>query len=107
MTAERKIFISAAIYAILGLVAGLFGRTYTHSMGMEDSNHLSVLHTHILTLGFFFFLITLALEKLYTLSSQKSKVLKISQLCKNKKHFFRYSVYVWLRLQVTNFLGYY
>ena len=53
MTAERKIFISAAIYAILGLVAGLFGRTYTHSMGMEDSNHLSVLHTHILTLGFF------------------------------------------------------
>ena len=71
MTAERKIFISAAIYAILGLVAGLFGRTYTHSMGMEDSNHLSVLHTHILTLGFFFFLITLALEKLYTLSSQK------------------------------------
>lgn len=25
MTAERKIFISAAIYAILGLVAGLFG----------------------------------------------------------------------------------
>ena len=70
MTAERKIFISAAIYAILGLVAGLFGRTYTHSMGMEDSNHLSVLHTHILTLGFFF-LTTLALEKLYTLSSQK------------------------------------
>lgn len=38
---------------------------------MEDSTHLSVLHTHILTLGFFFFLITLALEKLYTLSSQK------------------------------------
>ena len=71
MTAERKIFISAAIYAILGLVAGLFGRTYTHSMGMEDSNHLSVLHTHILALGFFFFLITLALEELYTLSSQK------------------------------------
>ena len=61
MTAERKIFISAVIYGILGLVAGFFGRTYTHSMGMEDSNHLSVLHTHILTLGFFFFLITLAL----------------------------------------------
>ena len=71
MTAERKIFISAATYGILGLLAGFFGRTYTHSMGMEDSNHLSVLHTHILTLGFFFFLITLALEKLYTLSSQK------------------------------------
>ena len=62
MTAERKIFISAVIYGILGLAAGFFGRTYTHSMGMEDSNHLSVLHTHILTLGFFFFLITLALE---------------------------------------------
>ncbi len=40
-------------------------------MGMEDSSHLSVLHTHILALGFFFFLIALALEKLYTLSRQK------------------------------------
>ena len=67
MTAERKIFISAAIYGILGLVAGFFGRTYTHSMGMEDSNHLSVLHTHILTLGFFFFLVTLALVGIYGL----------------------------------------
>ena len=71
MSAERKIFISAATYGILGLAAGFFGRTYTHSMGMEDSSHLSVLHTHILALGFFFFLIALALEKLYTLSSQK------------------------------------
>ena len=62
MTAEHNIFISAATYGILGLAAGFFGRTYTHSMGMEDSNHLSVLHTHILTLVFFFFLITLALE---------------------------------------------
>lgn len=35
MTAERKIFISAAIYGILGLVAGFFGRIYTQSMGME------------------------------------------------------------------------
>ena len=71
MTAERKIFISAATYGILGLAAGFFGRTYTHSMAMEDSSHLSVLHTHILALGFFFFLIALALEKLYSLSSQK------------------------------------
>lgn len=71
MTAERKIFISAAVYGTLGLVAGFFGRTYTHSMGMEDASHLSVLHTHILALGFFFFLITLALEKVYALSSQK------------------------------------
>ena len=71
MTAERKIFISAATYGILGLAAGFFGRTYTHSMGMEDSSHLSVLHTHILALGFLFFLIALALEKLYTLSRQK------------------------------------
>ena len=71
MTAERKIFISAATYGILGLLAGFFVRTYTHGMGMQDSNHLSVLHTHILALGFFFFLIAIALEKLYTLSSHK------------------------------------
>ena len=71
MTAERKIFISAATYGILGLAAGFFGRTYTQIMGMEDSSHLSVLHTHILALGFLFFLIALALEKLYALSSQK------------------------------------
>ena len=72
MTAERKIFISAVIYAILGLVAGFFGRTYTHSIGMEDSNHLSLLHTHILTLGFFFFLIALALEKLLSILPQST-----------------------------------
>jgi len=53
------------------LAAGLFWRTYTEHMGMQESQHLSMLHTHILTLGFFFFLIMLALEKLYKLSDQK------------------------------------
>lgn len=71
MSAEKKLFINAAIYGVLGLAAGLFWRTYTHHMGMEDSQHLSMLHTHILTLGFFFFLIVLALEKLYKLSAHK------------------------------------
>lgn len=45
--------------------------SFNHSMGMENSNHLSVLHTHILALGCFFFLTTLALEKVHTLSRQK------------------------------------
>ncbi len=71
MTAERKLFISAAVYGVLGLAVGLFWRTYTEHMGMQDSPHLSMLHTHILTLGFFFFLIVLALEKIYRLSAQK------------------------------------
>lgn len=61
--------------------------SFNHSMGMEDSNHLSVLHTHILALGCFFFLIALALEKIYTLSRQKCKKLKICQQCKNEKSF--------------------
>lgn len=71
MSAEKKLFISAALYGVLGLAAGLFWRTYIHGMGMQDSQHLSMLHTHILTLGFFFFLIVLALEKLYSLSAYK------------------------------------
>lgn len=71
MTAERKLFISAATYGILGLAAGLFWRTYTEHMGMQESSHLAVLHTHILILGFFFFLIALILERVFTLSAQK------------------------------------
>ena len=71
MSAEKKLFINAAVYGVLGLAAGLFWRTYIHGMGMQDSQHLSMLHTHILTLGFFFFLIVLALEKLYSLSAHK------------------------------------
>jgi hypothetical protein len=68
MSVEKKMFINAAVYGMLGLAAGLFWRTYTHHIGMQDSQHLSMLHTHILTLGFFFFLIVLAIEKLYKLS---------------------------------------
>lgn len=71
MSSEKRLFINAAVYGILGLAAGLFWRTYTHHMGMPDSQHLSMLHTHILTLGFFFFLTVLALEKVYKLSQQK------------------------------------
>jgi len=71
MSAEKKLFINAAVYGVLGLAAGLFWRTYTHHIGMQESQHLSMLHTHILTLGFFFFLIVLALEKLYKLSEHK------------------------------------
>lgn len=71
MSAEKKLFVNAAVYGVLGLTAGLFWRTYTHHMGMQESQHLAMLHTHILTLGFFFFLIVLGLEKLYKLSDHK------------------------------------
>lgn len=71
MSAEKKLFRNAAVYGVLGIAAGLFWRTYTHHMGMEESKHLAMLHTHILTLGFFFFLIVLVLEKLYKLSAHK------------------------------------
>lgn len=69
-----KLYYSALVYLILGLIAGGFYREFTK---FNDFTHddgftqLSVLHTHLLTLGTIVFLVTIALEKLFTLSASK------------------------------------
>ena len=66
----KKLFVAASIYLALGLVAGVFYREFTKIMQFDtqQETQLSVVHTHLLALGFLFFLIALALEKSFALS---------------------------------------
>lgn len=66
-----KLYRAALLYTILGLAAGLYYRTLTHSQDFTGQTQLSVAHTHLLALGMLFFLVVLALEKLFTLSKTK------------------------------------
>lgn len=65
----KKLINSAFIYAILGLVAGVFYREATKMLAFEGHTVLSVLHTHIFVLGMFFFLIVALFEHVLTISS--------------------------------------
>jgi hypothetical protein len=67
----RKIYVAADIYMILGLLSGLYYREFTKLNDFTGDTQLSVVHTHILALGMLFFLIVLALEKLFTLTAGK------------------------------------
>lgn len=69
----RKSFIASSIYLFLGLLAGVFYREFTKAYNFPEGSptQLSVLHTHLLTLGFLFFLIVLVLDKQFDLSSDK------------------------------------
>ncbi|WP_412543869.1 DUF2871 domain-containing protein [Longispora sp. K20-0274] len=65
----RRIYHAAHIYMILGLVSGLGYRELTKLRDFTGETQLSVVHTHLLALGMLFFLVVLALEKLFTLSA--------------------------------------
>ena len=67
----RKIYVAAHVYMILGLISGLYYRELTKAKDFTGDSQLGVVHTHILALGMLFFLIVLALEKLFTLTDGK------------------------------------
>ena len=58
-------------YAVIGLLSGIFFREFTKINHYTGETSLSSMHTHYLTLGMFFFLILLLLEKSFAFSSQK------------------------------------
>ncbi|WP_223694704.1 DUF2871 domain-containing protein [Leifsonia poae] len=64
-------FSASLVYLVLGVGSGLFYREFTKAHDFTDgaSTQLSVVHTHLLTLGFIVFLIVLILDKLFDLSS--------------------------------------
>lgn len=61
----------AFVYLAAGLISGLFYREFTKINDFPEGQftQLGVLHTHLLVLGFFFFLIVVCLEKAFALSS--------------------------------------
>ena len=67
----KKISNTAFVYTIVALVAGVVYREYTKVVGFSGKTNLSLLHTHLFTLGMLFFLVVLALETTLKLSEQK------------------------------------
>lgn len=71
----RKLFFASSVYLVLGLASGLYYREFTKSHGFTAADgftQLSVVHTHLLTLGVVVLLIVLALEKIFQLSQSKA-----------------------------------
>ncbi len=68
----RKLINTAFTYMIVGLLSGLFYREYTKFVGFDGTSTLSVLHTHTLVLGMFFFLIASLFELRLKISKHKS-----------------------------------
>ncbi|MBX3196372.1 MAG: DUF2871 domain-containing protein [Microbacteriaceae bacterium] len=68
-----KLFYAAFIYMALGVASGLFYREFTKANDFTDAQftQLSVVHTHLLVLGFVVLLIVLILEKLFALTQSK------------------------------------
>jgi len=67
----KKLFYAASVYLVLGLASGLFYREFTKAndyTAADGFTQLSVVHTHLLTLGVIVLLIVLVLEKVFGLS---------------------------------------
>ena len=69
----KKLFYASFAYMVLGVVSGLFYREFTKAQHFSENSftQLSVVHTHLLVLGFIVLLIVLVLEKLFALSQSK------------------------------------
>lgn len=67
----KKLYNAAFIYLIIGLLSGVFAREYTKAQGIKGSTMLQLVHTHVLVLGFVFFLVALALFKVFNVRETK------------------------------------
>ncbi len=67
----KKLFYAAFTYMVIGVLSGLFYREFTKGKDFSGATQLSVVHTHLLTLGFIVLLIVLILEKLFSLSKSR------------------------------------
>jgi len=67
----KKAFGASLFYLIFGLAFGVFYREFTRSMDFKGDTALSLTHSHILGLGFGFFLIIILLDKVFDLESRK------------------------------------
>ena len=81
----KKLINTSFIYLILALAAGVFYREFTKFNGFIGDTTLSVLHTHLLILGMFFFLVYALFTKAYP---------QLSDSPKTKKFYIGYNVSV-------------
>jgi hypothetical protein len=66
----KELLNASFIYMLVGVASGLFYREFTKANEVTDATftQLSVVHTHLLTLGFIVLLIVLVLEKVFTIT---------------------------------------
>ena len=57
----KKLLNTAFTYTVIALVAGVGYREYTKMIDFTGETNLSLLHTHLFTLGMLFFLLVLPL----------------------------------------------
>lgn len=67
----KKLLTTALTYCILGLISGVYYREITKYNDFTGDTQLSVLHTHLLMLGMFMFIIVLLLEKNFHIMQSK------------------------------------
>ena len=67
----KKLFNISFFYLILGLVFGVFYREFTKLNAFTGTTTLSTTHTHILILGFIFFLLLVVIDNNFNVSSNK------------------------------------
>ncbi len=67
----RQLLTASLVYMIAGVGSGLFYREFTKLQDFPEGQftQLGLAHTHLLILGFIFFLIVLALDKLFSISA--------------------------------------
>jgi hypothetical protein len=68
---ETFLFRSAAVWTVIGLAGGLAYREVTRAADYTGFTQLGLVHTHALALGTLVLLVTLALERLFTLSADR------------------------------------
>jgi len=74
----KKYLKAAIIYAIIGLSSGVFYRELTKILDYTDRTRLSLIHGHYVSLGLFFFLFLLVLEKQFSWSKAKNSKLFVT-----------------------------
>ncbi|PFN09261.1 MULTISPECIES: DUF2871 domain-containing protein [Bacillus cereus group] len=67
----KKLYNASFTYLIIGLLSGIFAREYAKAQGIQGTTLLNLLHTHVLVLGFLFFLIAFALSKSFAFHEAK------------------------------------
>ncbi|EKU45015.1 DUF2871 domain-containing protein [Staphylococcus massiliensis] len=65
----KRILYAFFTYTMLGLFSGFFYREFTVAHHFTGDSQLSIVHTHLLTLGMFMFLMLIPIEHLFKLSS--------------------------------------
>ncbi|GLX02549.1 DUF2871 domain-containing protein [Microtetraspora sp. NBRC 16547] len=67
----KKLYYAALVYMALGLAGGLYYRDLTKANDFTGQTQLGVVHTHLLVLGMFFFLIMILFERAFALSKSR------------------------------------